>query len=143
MANLEDTQQEIIDLLESLSGFTWHEQAIPDGQSVKKVNGEITPYFAYQFGDIIAEGATNFGNVLLDDYQQPFYVQAIAGDATTARKMAAHVTQKTLGARFEHGGVIRKRPGGAPFPITASNGATEAYAHAISFTLLVDLAPIE
>lgn len=137
---LEEIQESIIEHLEGLSSFGWHEQAIPDTQTVRRVNNRIVPYFAYQFGDLFGEGAKNMGSVQGDDYVLPIYVQSVAPDPKTVRKMGNLVNAGMIGASFDWAGSVRKRPGGAIFPITASNGATEAYQFACSFGLLVQIA---
>ncbi len=134
------TQEAVIALFKSLSPLEWYQQGVPDGTNVvRRADGKIKPYFAYQFGDLQAEGAQSFDGPKGEDYVQPIYVQAVAPSAAEAREMANLVTMGALGATFEFGGALRKRPGGALWPITASNAAIEAYEAAISFGLVVQL----
>lgn len=138
--SLTATQDEAITLLKSLSPLKWVEQGIPDGTNVeRRADGKIKPYFAYQFGDTQQEGSRSFHGPKGDDYVVPLYVQCVAPSAGEARAMANLVTMGALGATFTYGGSLRKRPGGALWPIIASNAAIEAYEAAISFGLLVQL----
>lgn len=139
MSNLDTTQAELVAYFKTISGFKWHEQALVDGETVKKVAGEIEPYFAYNFGPIYNSGTYNMGNVRADDYSFSVEVQCIAPTPTLARQMANTVSSSALGKSFTHSGLLRPRLGGAIGVVTASNGATEAYNAAIGFTLPIDM----
>lgn len=127
-------------LFKSISPLKWYQQGIPDGEkAIRREDGKIVPYYAYQFGDVQQEGTRSFSGPMGDDYIQPIYVQCVAPSAGEAQEMANLVTMRAIGATFSYGGSLRKRPGGALWPIIASNGATEAYESAISFGLLLQL----
>lgn len=143
MANsLNVIQAEVKSHFESINGFPWFNVGIPDGETVRKVNNQIQPYYAYQFGDLQAEGATNMATPLGDDYQMPIYVQAIASDAGTAQRMANDVVLNSVGVSFTYSGSLRKRPGGVFLPLQSSNSSTQAYVAGISFGLLVQLSTL-
>lgn len=130
----EQVQEAILAYLDETLAQQVIEQTIPNSKTVlRNEAGDLDPYFAVQFGDL-QEGAThNLGGVTGDDYIIPVYAQAIAPQPRIARRMANRMRLAMLGMSFEWTGSIRKRPGGGMFPITSSNGATEAYVSPASF----------
>lgn len=139
--NLVDVQDEILDYFESKVPYPVVEQGIPDADTVRKVNGKIEPYVAIQFGDLQRrnDGQT-FAGVRTFDYDLPIYTQVCSANARQARQIASGVILETLlGLEFEWTGEIRKKPGGGMFPLTNSNGATEAYLFPGSWSIVVQL----
>lgn len=142
--NLVEVQDEILATLQAAIPQPVVEQAIPDANTVRKVNGQITPYLALQFGDLqfIASGQ-GFTGVRTNDYDLPIYVQVCAADPTIARKIASgNVLSALLGLSFPWTGELRKRPGGGMWPIVNSNGATEAYLFPSSWATRVQIADV-
>lgn len=142
--NLVEIQDEIFEAMDSSIPQPVYEQAIPDAQTVKKVDGKITPYISLQFGDLqfVASGR-GFTGVRTDDYDLPIYIQVCASDATIGRKIASGtVLSAMLGLSFDWTGELRKRPGGGMWPIVNSNGATEAYLFPTSWAARVQLADV-
>lgn len=132
------TQEEMLDLLDAQFVQPVIEQGIPDVQTVRRnTAGDIEPYIAIQFGDLQQQGATSFVGPRGDDYVMPFYAQCIAPEAGIARGLQNKLVNVLLGEGFPWSGNVRKRPGGAMFPMTNSNSATEAYTAPSSFGLLV------
>lgn len=132
------TQQEMLDLLDAQFIQPIVEQGIPDIDTVRRNGvGEIEPYIAIQFGDLQQQGATSFVGPRGDDYVMPLYAQCIAPEAGVARGLQNKLVNVLLGEGFPWSGNVRKRPGGAMFPMTNSNSATEAYTAPSSFGLLV------
>lgn len=133
------TQAEMLALLDAEFVQPIVEQGIPDINTVRRneTTGEIEPYIAIQFGDLQQQGATSFVGPRGDDYVMPLYAQCIAPEAGIARGLQNKLVNVLLGEGFPWSGNVRKRPGGAMFPMTNSNSATEAYTAPSSFGLLV------
>ncbi|QDP65431.1 MAG: hypothetical protein Tp182DCM212571_49 [Prokaryotic dsDNA virus sp.] len=128
MPNLETVQEAIIALLESEMAQDCYEQAIPDSKTViRNSAGQVVPYVAYQFGDIIQVGATSLVGPRYHNYILPFSTQSVAASASIARRISNKITDVLLGYSSAHTGSIYKRPGGRLWPIVSSTGATEAY----------------
>lgn len=139
--NIVDVQDHVLEALRDAIPQKVVEQGIPDRDTVERVNGVIRPYVAIQFGDILerVSGRTLVG-VRSNDYEVMVYVQAVAPDASVARRIAfGNVYDALLGLQVEGSGELRQRRGGAVWPISASNGATEAYMVATSFGLTVQM----
>lgn len=139
--NIIEVQEDILDHFRSNVPWEVVEQAIPDSHTVKRVNGQIPVYIAIQFGDLQRRGG---GDTLVGvrtyDYELPVYVQAVAPTPQIARNVAyRNVIDTMLGFKTRYTGEVRKRPGGAMWPITESNGATEAYLFPVSFAVTVQL----
>lgn len=140
--NLVQVQDEVFQTLDNAIPQPLVEQGIPDADTVRKVGGMIEPYVAIQFGDLqdVVSGR-GFTGVRTNTYDLPIYVQVCASDATVARKIASgNVLDALLGLTFSWTGQLRKRPGGGMFPVTNSNGATEAYLFPSSWALRVQIA---
>lgn len=146
MSELEHKLDEIQDaILAHLKGMTIakvEEHAIPDLAAVPRSdNGDVVPYVAIQFGDIIASSSgTGFAGPLFDDYQMPIYIQVVASDTRESRRLANFITGRFLGSDFPFSGSVRKRMGGAQFPMEGTDGSIEAYIWPLSFTVLVQAA---
>lgn len=139
--NLVEVQEEIFEILKDTIPQPLYEQAIPDSNTVRKVNGQILPYVALQFGDLqFVSSGQGFAGVRYDDYDLPIYIQVCAADPTVARRIASgNVLSALLGKQVTATGQLRKRPGGGMFPIVNSNGATEAYLFPSSWAVRVQL----
>lgn len=119
-----------------------HEQAIPDSATVlRDASGKIKTYIAYRFGDLqrMYGGSRGLTGVRNDSYELPIYFEAVSGVAKTASRTADLVIEEMLGAKFKYTGEIRKRPGGAMYPITSTNAATEAYMFPTSYAVTIQL----
>lgn len=139
--NLVEIQDQILEYLETNIPFPVIEQGIPDADTVRKVNGKIEPYIAFRYGDLQrrSEGQT-FAGARTFDYDLPIYTEVCASNARQARQIASGVVLETLlGLEFDWTGEIRKKPGGGMFPLTNSNGATEAYLFPGSWAITVQL----
>lgn len=142
MITLDDTQQAILDHLDDEIGVPVVEQAIPTFTTVERdATGQISPYVAIQFGDLIpVGGGEGFAGSPYDDYRLPVYLQAIAKDPGEARRLGNFITGIFLGREFVYGGHVRKRVGGSMFPLENNNAGVEAYLFPLSFSLLVQIA---
>ncbi len=137
MLSLEEIQEGVLTLLQSSFVQPVVEQAIPDRFTVQRDKaGKIKPYLAIQFGDISQQGSRAMIGPTGDDYVLPLYIQSVAPDAKTARKLSNKVVKTLLGISFPWSGSMRKRPGGGYYPIVGSDGATEAYQSPTSFGLV-------
>ena len=141
MFNLIEIQDKILDQLADNSPFPVYEQAIPDADTVLKVAGKIEPYIALQFGDLQDRvSGRGFSGVRHNDYELPIYIQVVAADMAKGRKIRdGAVLDMMLGFSQGWTGEVRKRPGGGMWPITNSNGATEAYLYPSSWAVTVQL----
>lgn len=136
MSNEYAVQEAFLAALDAAMTEPIYETAIPDSRTAKRDSaGNIVPYIAIQFGDLNDAGNTSFGGVRTSDYEMPVYVQCVAPTAKRARVIANNVRNEMLGLGFDWTGEIRKRPGGGVFNMVTSNGATEAYVAASSFTV--------
>lgn len=142
MLNLVEIQDYIFNHLESTLPQPLYEQGIPDAQTVRKVNGKVQPYVALQFGDLQERASgRGFSGVRFNDYDLPIYIQVVAADPKVARKIASDsVLDAMLGLQTDWTDQVRKRPGGGMWPITNSNGATEAYLVPSSWAVTVQMA---
>jgi len=138
MSTIEQTQEDILELLESEFVQPIVEQGIPDIYTVLRNNvGQIEPYIAIQFGDLQNSQGKSMIGPRGHDYDMPIYVQCIAPDPKIARQLQNKLVNVLLGISFDWSGNMAKRPGGGMFPMTNSNSATEAYVSASSFGLPV------
>lgn len=138
MSNESDIQDDILEYIDGQFVQNVVEQAIPDSKTVKRNGvGAIDPYVAVQFGDLQQGVSYSFAGPRGDDYILPVYTQVIAPTPAIARKLSNKVRDVLLGESFPWTGSVRKRPGGAMFPLVASTGATEAYIYPASFGILI------
>lgn len=138
MSTIQETQESVLTLLRDELAQPVIEQGIPDIETVERNTvGDIDPYFAVQFGDLQNSTGKSFMGPRGHDYDMPIYVQCIAPDPSTARKLQNKMVDVMLGVSFDWSGDMAKRPGGGMFPMTNSNRATEAYVTASSFGLPV------
>lgn len=131
----EQVQEEILTFLNSVIVEKVVEQGIPNSQTVLRDpgTGNILPYVAVQFGDTQQGLTHSMIGPVGDDYVIPVYTQVIAADPRIARRISNRIRLAMIGKSFQWTGSIRKRPGGGMFPLTSSNGATEAYMMPASF----------
>jgi hypothetical protein len=109
MPNLETVQEAIIALLESEMAQDCYEQAIPDSKTVRRNSaGQVVPYVAYQFGDLLQVGATSFVGPRYHNYVLPFSTQSVAASASIARRISNKITDVLLGYSSAHTGSIYK-----------------------------------
>lgn len=146
MDSFYDVQNAFLEALRDRIPQIVEEQGVPDAQTVlrDKTNGKIKDYVAVQFGDpqMIASGRGVAG-VRYDEYELPIYTVSVSAKADFARFIAMkRVLKAVLGDDFDWSGQIRKRPGGALFTMTNSNGATEAYMYPVSFAVTVQASDI-
>lgn len=139
--NLIEIQDAIFEHLNANIPQDLVEQGVPDADTVRKVDGKVLPYVAMRFGDLQRmNGGRTFVGVRTFDYELPIYLEAVAADASVARKIASGPILTTLlGLKLPYTGEVRKRPGGGQFAITNSNGATEAYMFPSSWAVTVQL----
>lgn len=140
--NIVDIQDQVFDFMEAaVKPYPLEEQGIPDADTVRKVDGKIEPYIALQFGDLQRRvNGETFAGVRTFDYELPIYVQVCAAEPRLVRQISNGVVlDKLLGFSTRWTGEVRKRPGGAMWPITNSTGATEAYVFPSSYALTVQL----
>lgn len=137
---LNETQDQILAILDAATVFPVEEHAIPDVSSVPRdPTGGILPYIAVQFGDLIPDGATSFGGARADDYILPVYLQVVAAKPRDSRHGANQMTDVFLGASFPASGQVRKRVAGAQFPMENTAGGVEAYIFPLAFGVPVQL----
>lgn len=138
MANIAETQTEILEFLDTAFAQPIVEQGVPDIETVlRNPSGQIDPYIAIQFGDLQQGRTYSFVGPRGDDYVMPLYFQCIAPTPEIARGLYNKLMDEFLGEDFPWSGNVRKRAGGGMFTMTNSNSATEAYAAPASFGLLV------
>lgn len=133
MGSIGNAQEDVLEYLRGKLVQPVFEISIPDATTVRRVNGEIEPYVAVQFGDLQMGRTTNMATTVGDDYTLPLYTESVAPTAEVARKLGTLVTEIMLGYSPPHCGQFRKRMGGMIFPLTASNAAVEAYMMPASF----------
>lgn len=139
MPTINQTQEDILTLLDGAFVQPVVEQGIPDIYSVRRnaTSGQIEPYIAIQFGDLQQGRTYSMVGPRGDDYVLPIYFQCIAPTVKVARQLQNKVLDTMLGEGFPWSGNVRKRPGGGMFTMTNSNSATEAYTFPASFGLTV------
>ena len=138
--SLDLSQQQFIDTLAAEFVQPAFEIAIPEPNTVKRnAAGKIEPYLTYQFGDISDGYSETFAGATSNDFWLPFYVQAIAGDAATARRIGNKLVRVFLGDTHEFGGQVRKRFGGSIFPVANADGTVIAYIFPISLGVKIQL----
>lgn len=138
--SLERSQQTFIDTLESEFAQPSFEVSIPEPATVKRnPQGKVSPYITYQFGDVSDGFSETFAGATSNDFWLPFYAQAIASDAATARKIGNKLVQVFLGQSHDFGGQVRKRFGGSIFPIANADGTIVAYIFPISLGVKIQL----
>ena len=137
MLNIVGIQDEILEHLKANMVELVVEQAIEDAWTVKKVDGKLKPYVAVNFGTPHARATgRTYSGVRTDDYDLIVQVQVIASKPEIARKITyGSMWDALLGFTTKWSGDMRQRPGGMVQAITTSNGATEAYLYASSFSL--------
>lgn len=137
MLNIIEIQDKILKHLQDNMAQLVVEQAIEDAWTVKKVDGFVKPYVAVNFGTPHARATgRTYSGVRTDDYDLIVQIQVIASKPEIARKLTyGKVWDLLLGFTTKWAGDIRQRPGGMVQAITTSNGATEAYLYASSFSL--------
>lgn len=143
MLNIVEVQDRILQSLRDSIPQRVEEQAILNEDTVLRDSvGKIRSYVAVSFGDIqFRSGGQTFAGSRYDDYDLPVYIQVVASTQDDARKIAYdNVLSALMGEKFKWTGQIRKRPGGALWPLIASNGATEAYLAPVSFGVTVQMA---
>lgn len=101
--------------------------------------GSLDPYVAYTFADIQQEGTKSMVGPRGDDYVLPVRLLCVAPTAAIARQLSNRSIDLFLGADFEWAGQVRKRAGGAIFPMTRSDGAVQAYVAPVSFGIVCQL----
>lgn len=133
---VEEIQESIFELIESSFIQPVYEVAVPDSFSLERdPMGQVIDYIAVQFGDmqLSDRGSTSFIGPRYDDYQLPFYTQAVSANARTARRLANKMNNIMLGSDHPFSTNVRKRFGGGVWPVIGSNQATEAYLFPASF----------
>ena len=136
--SLELVQDDIIAQLDTLPQPNY-EVAIPDAETLVRVNGRLDPYFAYQFGDPRPTADHSMVSVADDDHTMTIYIQAIAHEPKTARLLGNDLTQLLNGYSVPYGGQVRKSQGLGVLPVTASTGSTEAFMMPVSFIVTLQL----
>lgn len=139
--NISQVQDQIFSHLESEVPQTLYEQGVTDAETVKKVDGLVVPYVAIQFGALSprARGRT-FVGVRTFDYDLSIQIQVVAPRPDMARRiMYETVYDAMVGLKFPWIGEIEPDRIGGVFPITSSNGATEAYQQASGFRVTLQM----
>lgn len=127
-------------LREQMGGIQIEEQAIPDIDTLERdPAGKVPYYICVQFADEIPEGGKSFIGPWGDDYVMPVYIQVVGPVAPNTRKIANRLKRIALGWRTEYSSELRKRALGRIFPLTNSDGATEAYVYPVSFGIPLQL----
>lgn len=142
MLNIYDVTEAILEYLDTAIPQDVIEQAVPNpDQVLRDSKGRIKNYVAVQFGDLqVRETGNNLAGVRYSDYDLPIYAQVIAGTPQIAREIAyKKVLDALTGMDFQWTGEVRKRSGGAMWPLISSNGATEAYMFPVSFGVTVQM----
>ncbi len=141
---LEEVQEWLLDLLRTHLPQEVREVSIPDSDTLEydPITGRAKPYYALQFGDIYkVEGSSSgFTGPRYDDHTLPIYVQAVASDATVARKLYNRLNDLMMGSHSEVTTGVYKRFSGGSWPIVGSNYATEAYIFPSGFGVNFQLA---
>lgn len=141
---LEEVQEWVLDLLRDNLAQDVEEVSIPDDKTLLKdpKTGKTKPYYAIQFGDIFkVEGSSSgFVGPRYDDHTLPLYIQAVAPDASIARRLYNRLQDLMLGQARENSAGIYKRFSGGSWPIVGTNFATEAYIFPSGFGVNFQLA---
>jgi len=137
---LDVSQQNVINLLKTEFVEPAYEVSTPDEKTlIRTPAGKISPYIAFQFGDLQDGYSETFGGAETNDFWLPIYVQVVASEAEVARKLSNKLVRVLLGYRETYGGQIRKRLGGGMFPIQSMDGTVEAYVAPASFGVKIQL----
>lgn len=138
--NLDSIQTAIFNYLDDQLAQPLVETGIPDATTVlRDTNGRVRNYVVIQFGDEVQRGTRNFAGTRNDDYEMPIYLQAISADPRISRQIANRIKDVFLGFSAPFTGEVRKRPGGAMFPVHSSTGAAEAFMFPASFAVTLQL----
>ena len=136
MNSIDVTIEEVLTYLENNLTQPVIEQAFIDANTVLRDNqGRVKPFVAVSFGDLQQGYIHNMATVTGDDYTLPLRVQAVGPTPKVTRQLWSRVLELLLGKQFSWTAEARKRPGGALFPITNTDNATEAFSFAASFGL--------
>jgi len=138
--SLEDTQERILAYLRAEMAQTVYETAIPEYTTLKRNDrGQVVPYVAVQFGDLVDAYSETFAGVETGDFWLPITLQAVSGDPVISRKISNKLIRIMLGWKEKYGGQVRKRMGGRQLPINNADGATAAYVNPTSFGVRIQL----
>lgn len=138
--SIEAIQDDLLAYLETTMVLPVIEQGIPDIGTLKLTDaGQVSPFYAIQFGHLQRGKAYSFAGPRGDDYVLPFYTQSVAPEIRLARRMGNAMTNAVLGMSFDWAGQVRIRAEGWSYPITSSTASTEAYQMPASFGILVQV----
>lgn len=138
--SIDVTQQQLIDHLKSEFPQDSFETAIPDSTTVRRnAQGRVIPYLTYQFFSPRAAGGATFAGASSEDHALTFYVQAVAGDADTARKLGNRLLMKFTGLKTEYGGEVKTVFGGRVMPNANADGTGVFYIYPISLGTHIQL----
>lgn len=134
------TQQALVDHLKARFAQESFETAIPDVTTVRRDNkGRVAPYLTYQFFSPRAVGGGTFAGAVTEDHALTFYVQAVAGDAVTARELGNKLLMEFTGLRTEYGGEVKTVFGGRVMPDANADGTGLFYIYPISLGVRIQL----
>jgi hypothetical protein len=135
-SNVGTIQTEVFEFIDGSTNVRTVEQGIPDTDTVlRNEAGKIITYNAVQISGISEGTVQSFAGPRGHDYNLRVRVQTVAHSPAAARGEINKITDAMLGEDFPYTGSIAVYGAGDIFTITASNGATEAYVAAASFTI--------
>jgi hypothetical protein len=111
----------------------WHEDGIPEFDSLKFKGGVLEPYIIVQFSDIVQGVGRSFAGTRGDDYDFPVRFMAVAPTAKIARQLRVKLTDKFTGFQPSYCAEMMKRGGGGLFTVTSDSGAVVAYVAPVYF----------
>lgn len=120
-----------------------YRQGVPDADTVlRDPSGAVRYYVAVQYGTPWSRAAgKTFSGVRHDDYSLPIHVQVIGADAEIVERIAMDgVFNALLGFSAKWTSQMSQSTGGAIYPMTQSNQATEAYVFPMTFSLVFQMA---
>lgn len=139
--SLDDIPDEFLAYVrEEMGSLQIEEQSTPDVDTLQRdAAGRVPFYICVQFGDEEQAGARSFIGPWGDDYVMPVYAQVVGPQARNTRLLANKLKRVMLGWTSEYSSEVRKRVTGHIFPLTNSDGATEAYVYPVSFGVPLQL----
>lgn len=143
--SLDDIPDQFLTELRSQMGaIRLEEQAIPDIDTlIRDQAGRVEYYICVQIGDEQPQGGRSFIGPWGDDYVMPIYIQVVGPEPKNVRKVANKVKRVMLGWTSDYSSEVRKRATGRIFPLSNSDGATEAYVYPVSFGVPLQLHYVE
>lgn len=140
--NVFATQQTIITYLENNIGFDVVDGEIPDGTTVKMVNGTVIPYIVTRFSDVLAtQNGSSFGGPKSDSYFSQFELIFVGPDGASVRELMSKTNTLLIGWTPDfNSGSITKPFGGGAYDIKGVNSSPSFIVAIAAYRFLTNLA---